>query len=149
MEAEPYRSIRASDLNKESSSSAAWNRPARYATGNRGERQGQPPIPCKPSVGSRPHSRQLDDDEVVRVLQVPYPTQAYVDHGYERLSKEESGAIRSQRSLFQAPRSTSAVKTSAPRPGDRRVDRVSIMKKAPEQRSERIILPPETNIKII
>lgn len=80
---------------------------------------------------------------------MPYPTQAYVDHAYEKLSREDIGGIRSQRSLFQGPRSTSAIKPSLPRPGDKRMDRVSLVNQAPEQRSERVVLQPATNIKII
>jgi hypothetical protein len=80
---------------------------------------------------------------------VPYPTQAYVDHAYEKLSREDTGAIRSQRSLFQGPRSTSALKASLPRPGDTRIERVSLVNQAADQRTRRVVLQPETNIKII
>ena len=73
-----------------------------------------------------------------------------MDHAYEKLSREETGAIRSQRSLFQGPRSTSGINVSLiGRPGDKRIDRVSLVNQKPEQRSERVVIQPATNIKII
>lgn len=98
---------------------------------------------------ARNYSSQIEEDSDTRDHQVPYPTQAYVDHAYEKLSREETGAIRSQRSLFQGPRSTSGIKISLIRPGDKRMDRVSLVNQKPEQHSERVVLQPATNIKII
>jgi len=112
-------------------------------------RVSQPAIPRK-SNGARAYSSQIEEESDARDHQVPYPTQAYVDHAYEKLSREETGAIRSQRSLFQGPRSTSGINVSLiGRPGDKRIDRVSLVNQKPEQRSERVVIQPATNIKII
>lgn len=153
MSQQPYRSIRAPEAGKEGLTiqrhkSAVGSIPGHRAAESRVERQAPSSIPRKPNVG-RNYSRQLDVDHESLGHQMPYPTQAYVDHAYEKLSREDAGAIRSQRSLFQAPRSTSALKAPPPRPGGKRVERMSLVNQAPEQRSERVVLQPATNIKII
>ena len=153
MDQAPYRSIRAPDIGKEGLTvqrhkSAVGSMPVHRQADSRVERKAPSSIPRKPNVG-RNYSRQLGDDHESLGHQMPYPTQAYVDHAYEKLSREGAGAIRSQRSLFQAPRSTSALKAPLPRPDGKRIERMSLVNQGPEQRSERVTLQPETNIKII
>lgn len=128
---QPYRSIRVHEDGKEGSTaqrpkSAVGGLLGHRPADSRGERQAPSSIPRKPNVG-RNYSRQLDADQGTSGHQLPYPTQAYVDHAYEKLAREDAGAIRSQRSLFQAPRSTSALKAPLPRPGGARMDRMSLV----------------------